>query len=315
MKTDQLARLEKRAGVVERPVRAIRLAGPDARRFANNMFTNNVRDLGPGGANRHALTDDRGRVQGFLDLLCETDESFLAFVEGLTEAAFLERFEKYIVFDDVEMTPTTELSTHLVFGPSAAAAVASAGLSVPEPGHFVADDRGFVWWQALGPRREGGLGLAMRDSGPLEALDAEPWSVDDFELVRVLAGHVAHPDDTGPKALPHELGLREVVLSFDKGCYLGQESINRIDVMGQVKRQLRAVRLRGTVADDREVRHQGKVVGQLTSPVPLDDGATVGLAILKQAAEPGATVTVGGASGTVLALPVDREALEASSSE
>ncbi|MEM6928101.1 MAG: hypothetical protein AAF602_14310 [Myxococcota bacterium] len=303
----ELVDLARGAAVAERPLVALRLAGPDARRFANNMFTNNVRDLAPGAANRHALTDDRGRVQGFLDLLCEADDAFVAFVEGMTTEAFVERFEKYIVFDDVEMTPLDGLSGRLVLGIGAAAGVAGADLPVPEPGTFASGDWGYAWRQALGPTPAAGIGLALRE--PARLADIAPLSDESFAIARVLAGHVTFPDDTGPKALPHELGLRDVVLAFDKGCYLGQESINRIDVMGQVKRHLRVVRMSGPVPEVRQIRHADKAVGELTSPVQIGP-VTVGLAILKQAAaEPATEVQVGDVTGTVLTAPVSLDSI------
>ena len=52
------------------------LEGPDARRFANGMFTNNIRDLEPGQLNRSAMCDDRGRILGLLDIYCTGDDSF-----------------------------------------------------------------------------------------------------------------------------------------------------------------------------------------------------------------------------------------------
>ncbi|MEO0606315.1 MAG: hypothetical protein AAF211_33105 [Myxococcota bacterium] len=302
-----LADLTRGPAVAERLLVAVRIAGPDARRFANNMFTNNVRDLPPGAANRHALTDDRGRVRGFLDLLCEADDTFVAFVEGMTTEAFLERFETYIVFDDVEMTPLDGMTGRLVLGEGALAAVAAASLPTPAPGSFTSGDWGYAWLQALGPTPGAGVGLALRD--PTQLADLDALSDGDFTVARVLAGHAAFPDDTGPKALPHELGLRDVVLAFDKGCYLGQESINRIDVMGQVKRHLRVVRLSGTLDEPHEIRHGDKAVGQLTSPVQVGS-VTIGLAILKQAAaEPGTEVRVGDLTGTVLTVPVSLDAL------
>jgi len=303
--------LSRGAAVVERPTFGVRIAGPDARRFANNMFTNNVRDLPVGGANRHALTDDRGRVQGFLDLLCEAEDQFLAFVDGPTLEAFIERYDKYIVFDDVEMTPVEGLTGRLLVGPGATDAARTAGLPVPASDSSIAGDWGVAWWQALGPIKRAGLAFALRDGSHFEAIDVAPPSDRHFTLLRVLAGHPVFPVDTDDKTLPHELGLRDVVLAFDKGCYLGQESINRIDVMGQVKRHLRAVRVRGLAKADAEVLHAGRVVGRLTSPVRVGEH-TFGLAILRQAAaEADTAVRVGGCDASVLTVPVHPDAMGA----
>jgi folate-binding protein YgfZ len=282
-----------------------RIEGRDARRFCNGMFTNNVRDLPVGGCNRHAIVDDRGRVGGFLDLHCESDERFLAVLQGLTPDAFAERYAKFIVFDDVEIEAVEGLGWLTVQGPHAAAAMRAAGLVVPEAGRFSDTDGVRIWSRSRAP--DGGYDILLpAGSSALDALAPHAPRVDaaTLETLRVLAGDPRYPDDTGEKRLPHELGLRDVLLSFEKGCYIGQETINRVDVMGQVRKHLVAVRVQGTAHAGAEVVLE-RSVGTLTSPVVLPDGATLGLAVLKEPAHvPGTAVTVGGAPGEVLALPV-----------
>ncbi|MEN0063551.1 MAG: hypothetical protein AAGA48_15480 [Myxococcota bacterium] len=295
--------LTRGASRLTRPAYAVRIAGPDARRFANNMFTNNVRDMVVGAVNRHAYTDDRGRVQGFLDLICEGEDAFVALHDGPVEP-FLERFEKYIVFDDVEMTPQEGWVHHLVVGPEARGAV---GFEVPDPGRVAMVNRAFGWFHALGPNPTAAVSVVHPEA---DTLDVPRLTEDEFALLRILAGHPVHPVDTGAKALPHELGLRDVLLAFDKGCYLGQETINRVDVMGQVKRHLRVVLVDGVVDAEADIQLDTKSVGRLTSPVALPNGRTVGLAILKAvASEPDTRVSVGDAQATVLVAPVAAERL------
>ncbi len=279
------------------PAPAVGLAGPDARRFCNGMFTANVKDLGVGGAVRSALTDDRGRVFGFLDVLCTADDTFLALLDGLDAPAFLERFERFVVFDDVTMTDESVRWVRVTEqGPEVRA---------PAQGTFAERDGTIV----LGARRSpaGGIDRLMPPGRQVEArgLAVGPQ---DIEALRVLAGRVAFPADTGDKGLPHELGLRGEMLSFEKGCYVGQEAINRIDVMGNVKRALVGVHVPapGATSAGLDVEANGAAVGKLTSPVLLPDGALFGLAVLKKSADAaGTTVTVGGARGTVTALPFE----------
>jgi len=276
------------------PAATVRLAGPDARRFCNGMFTANVNDLQVGHTARSALTDDRGRVFGFLDLLCTADDTFLALLDGIDAPGFMERFEKFVVFDDVTMTDET-----------------ARWVRVTEQGPAVKGPAGGVFTE-----HDGTIVLAARRSpaGGLDRLlsagrhvDAVGRSVgpEDIDALRVLAGRVAFPADTGDKGLPHELGLRDEMLSFEKGCYVGQEAINRIDVMGTVKRALAGVHVpepRDRTAEDVVVGDA--VLGKLTSPVILPDGSLFGLAVLRKPADtPGTTATVGGAAAIVTALP------------
>jgi hypothetical protein len=109
-----------------------------------------------------------------------------------------------------------------------------------------------------------------------------------------------------PKALPHHLGLREHILSFDKGCYIGQESINRIDVMGRVRKHLCGVVVDARLQpeDEHRVLVGDAPLGGFTSPIPLQNGSTLGLAVLKEPHNaPGTKVVVSGAPGRVVAMP------------
>lgn len=281
---------------------AVRLEGRDARRFCNGMFTNNVRDLPAGGTNRSALVDDRARICGFLDLLCEADERFLAVLDGLDADAFVARFERFVVFDDVTLAPLGPPHAS-VQGPAAADALRRAGLPVPEPGRFARVGDVLVWPRVRSPR--GGYDVL----GPRPPLDAEVVDAGACDALRVLAGRPAFPADTGDKRLPHELGLRDELLHFEKGCYLGQETINRVDVMGQVRRRLAGVRLPPgePPPPGAEVRMGDEVVGELTSPTVVPDGV-VALAVLRVPADaPGTPVRVVAGdrtwSGTTSALP------------
>jgi tRNA-modifying protein YgfZ len=310
------------------PAAAVTLVGPDARRFCNGMFTNNARDLAPGHVQRTAMVDDRARIGGFLDLLCLQEASFLAVLDGVGVEAFLERYEKYVVFDDVTLGVEAGRVLGSVQGPAAAACLREAGLAAPAPGRFTEVDGLTVYasrrspaggFDVLAPAGEAHPGLVV--GGPhrrLTALAAQARPIDAgaAEALRVLAGRAAFPADTGDKRLPHELGLREELLSFDKGCYLGQETINRIDVMGDVKRILAGVQIHpgDAAAEDpppgAEIAAGGAKIGALTSPVGLPDGGWFGLAVVRRPHDaPGTSVVVteGARSwtGRITGLPFD----------
>jgi folate-binding protein YgfZ len=276
------------------PAAAVSLSGPDARRFCNGMWTANVRDLPVGGTARSALVDDRGLLFGLLDVVCTGADAFLALLDGIDAATFVERFRTYVVFDDVTMAD--ESARYVRFTAQGPA------VERPPAGTAAEHQGGFV----LTSRRSPASGVDhLVPAGRTPALDGLEVTASDIEVLRVLAGRVAFPADTGDKGLPHELGLRDEVLSFDKGCYIGQEAINRIDVMGQVRRALAGVHVRGEV-DGGEVGAGGAVAGRLTSPVGLPDGTTFGLAVLRKPSDtPGTPVVVGGVPAVVVALPFE----------
>jgi folate-binding protein YgfZ len=286
------------------------LIGPDARRFCNGMFTNNVRDLQPGQANLSAMVDDKARIQGLLDLWCLEPASFAAVLEGVTPEAFEARYSKYIIFDDVELTEVSDETTLLgVQGPAAAAVLARAGLPAPEAeGAHVAADLDGVALRVLRRSRSvaggfdllapvaalGAIAARVREAG------AEPLGPDAVERLRVEAGIARWPLDMGERALPHELRLVERMCSFNKGCYIGQEVINRIDVMGQVQKKLWGLEMPAVPAPNTPVLLEGAAVGHTLSGVDEEGRARV-LAILRKAAwTPGAVVEVEGVGPAVV---------------
>ena len=98
-------------------------------------------------------------------------------------------------------------------------------------------------------------------------------------------GRARWPVDGTEKSMVHELGLRDEVCNFNKGCYLGQEVINRVDVKGQVTKQLHRIAITGSTQDalGAAVELDDKVVGTITSVAETPEGC-VGLAVLRRAA-------------------------------
>lgn len=271
-------------------VATVTLAGPDARRFCNGMFTNNMRDLKTGQSNRSAACDDRGRVLALLDMLCIDDDAFLAVLEGVTAEWFEERYGLYIVFDDVEMTTFEQAPWVLSLqGPKAESILRQAGLPTPEEGHLQTEDGTRVCRKDRAGT--GGFDLLL----PTEALqttfnalvDAGASMVgrDALNAVRIFNGRAAWPQDGTEKSLVHELRIDKEVCNFSKGCYLGQEVINRIDVKGGVTK-----RLMGLLFDEdaplpvgSEVHLEDKVVGTVSSIAKID-GQVMALSVLRKKA-------------------------------
>jgi folate-binding protein YgfZ len=278
----------------------MKFEGPDARRFCNGMFTNNVRNLPVDRGNSNAMVDDKARVQGLLDLWRVSESALLAVLHGVTAEAFEARYAKYIVFDDVELTDEREAVGLLsVQGPDAAAVLTRAGLPVPEDEGAIASVESVHVLRRARSVPGGFDVLLPRDVAALtwEALvaaGAAPAGRDALEILRVEAGQPRWPVDMSEKSLVHELRLVERCVSFDKGCYIGQEIINRIDVMGQVTKKIWGLEMAEDALPPRgaEVRIGEDVVGATLSGVR--DGARVRvLALLRKAAwTPGAEVDV-----------------------
>lgn len=247
---DECASVRTAAGVYDLTDHGVvSLVGPDTRRFCNGMFTNNIRDLAVGRGNASAMVDEKARIQGMLRLYHVDAEAFLAVLEGVTPEAFQARYAKYIIFDDVEVTDVSEQFGVLsVQGPAAAATLRLAGLPVPEgEGALVSVESLRIATHARSVT--GGFDIvAPRDAlaalwAGLLGAGAKPVGLDAREVLRIDAGIPRWPLDMSEKSLIHELRLVPTHASFEKGCYIGQEVINRIDVMGQVVKKIWGVEM------------------------------------------------------------------------
>ncbi len=253
-------------------VPTVTLWGPDARRFANGMFTNNVRDLGRGSSQRTGLTDDRGRLWALAELHALADDRFRLHLDGQTGEAFTDRYEPYVVFDDVTIDVDVTAGA-TVQGPGAQEVLEAHGLPVPGPGAHAARDGLLVV-----ARDRAGLGTGFDLWGPHD-LPIDPDGEALLNALEVADAQVRMADVVKP-GLPHEHGLRGAILHFEKGCYLGQESIHRIDVMGHPRRALAVVR--GDALQAGPLEADGKVQGTVTRVGVDGCGAWLGLAVLRK---------------------------------
>ena len=177
---------------VRQDLTPIRLQGDAVRRFCNGMFTNNARDLAIGAHQPSAITDDRGRLLALMDLVCESETSFLMILEGIGRGTFEELYRMHLMIDDIELE--------------------SLDLSVTVAHGFGRPPTGPHWPSRRGP------GEGYECVGPWEL----PGGPVDPEPHRIAAGVARWPVDASDRQLPHELGLRDTHLHFEKGCYRGQ---------------------------------------------------------------------------------------------
>jgi folate-binding protein YgfZ len=288
-------------------VQLLTLTSDDARRWANGMFTNNIKRLQPGRGNRNAMCDDRGRVQGLLDLYCVRDDHFVVVLDGVDTEWFGQRYKMFLILDDIEVDELAGQSTLLsVQGPAAASAMEAVGLPTPEV------DRAHVLDDATGvlvARRDrtglGGFDLIVpvdrveQTWAALTGAGAHPFGTETLDALRIRAGRAAWPQDGTDKSMVHELGLNEEVCAFDKGCYVGQEVINRIDVKGLINKRLTGLVVDGDAAPPQgaEVWLGDKAVGTISSATAAD-GAVRALAVLRKTAwDPGTAVVIRAADG------------------
>jgi len=221
--------------------------------------------------------------------------------------------EKLLVADDVEMEDT-ELAVLDVEGPRAAAILAKAGASEAEslvPWHF-ADRDGMIVANVprLGPsafsiiaeRRElEALAMRLEPEGAFSIGGSAP------AVLRVENGIAKVGLDTNDKTLALEARL-ERAISFNKGCYLGQETVERATARGGLKKRMYGLRFSRAIASGAAVLLDGKEVGRVGSSVVSPRLGPIGLAILHHSAwQPGTSLVVrdteGDASAQVAEIP------------
>jgi folate-binding protein YgfZ len=124
-------------------------------------------------------------------------------------------------------------------------------------------------------------------------------------MARIAAGVARVGIDTGPSTLVQEAALEARAVSFEKGCYLGQETVARLQFRGRANRALRGLVLAGPAETGAPVVVAGREVGRLTSVAATPDLGLVGLAILRRELEPGSSPDVGAVSARVVELPFE----------
>ena len=260
----------------------IELGGPDRAKVLQNLTTNDIKRLATGRGCEAFLTSGQGKTLAFLIVHAEDDRLLLR-SDPATAEGILGHIAKYGMFEDA--TPrdiSSETSEWHLLGPEADDAARSLGLAVPD------GDLGIVWCTHEGvdirvvresPTGLSGLtilGPAGAGPGISRALGSE---IDKrggalladgaFEALRIEAGTPVFGLDVTPANLPQEVDRDARAISFVKGCYLGQETVARLDAMGHVNKILL-----GAVADSEAVPApgatllaDGKDVGVVTSSV------------------------------------------------
>jgi folate-binding protein YgfZ len=129
-----------------------------------------------------------------------------------------------------------------------------------------------------------------------------------LEMLRIEQGYPWFGVDISEENLPQEVNRNQQAISFTKGCYLGQETVARIDALGHVNRMLCGVAFSGNEMPDAglQLNSGDKVAGQVTSAAWSPKlGHPLALAYLRRGSEaPGTTLSSVSGDGTVMAIPI-----------
>lgn len=281
--TTELRGLLQGAGIFDLGYRAfLRATGKDRVRWLNGMVTQAVKLMTPGQVAYTLVLNPQGRIQGDADIYCH--EEFLGLETDFSQAdRLLTHLHRFIIMDDVKLEGSDAKQTAIgICGPNAAALLEHAGAAVPEPGNFRTarisgvDVMVAYAYSPLVPRFEihtseeqaSAIWFALIGTG------AVPCGTAAIEDLRILEGTPLYGVDFSDKHLPQEANLQRA-LNFTKGCYIGQEIVERIRSRATVHRSLRQFELHGEAprldpGETRELRLGATAAGELTSVAALD---------------------------------------------
>ncbi|MGA9392904.1 MAG: glycine cleavage T C-terminal barrel domain-containing protein [Candidatus Sulfotelmatobacter sp.] len=326
---EEFEALEKGCGVYDLGYRArISLKGSDRVRWMNGMVTNNIRDLALGQGVYAFLLNPQGRILGDM-LVFNSGETLTVETDRSQVEKILATFDHYIIMDDVEVTDVSENWTAVgVAGPKSRDILRAAGIDMPEmqPLQVITARCNCacdcVECQVLrgeDARRESyEIWLAPKDVyktwEALIAAGAMAAGSEALEIQRIVAGIPLYGVDIRERDLPQETEQMRA-LNFNKGCYVGQEIVERIRSRGNVHRKLTGFVVEGLaeIAKDAKVVFGDKEVGEITSSAVLkmpSGECTVALGyIRREVGAPGREVTIAGAKAVVAQLPLQGSVL------
>jgi aminomethyltransferase len=316
----ELAALHSGCGVFALSWRArINVSGKDRVRWLHNMVTNNMRDLRVNRGNYNFVLNAQGRILGDLyiynrgeALLLETDAGQ---AEALTGA-----MKRFIIMDKVEMARESEAVVALgICGPKAEAALGGAGFDVTGMQPLEIRDVNFEGVAATlvrGPeQRPGWFEIWLpREAAPrlwavLVKAGAQPVGAEALEIWRVLRGVPNYGQDIRDRDLPQETEQMQA-LNFTKGCYIGQEIVERIRSRGQVHRKFVGFIFGEDVPAAGKYESEGRALAEITSiaRVPASGGEkNIGLGyVRREALSAGPKIELNGIAATVTDLPFEK---------
>ena len=294
--------LRRGAAVLDLTTRGrIVVRGRDRARLLHNLTSNEVKKMTPGSACYAFLLSPQGRIQADLFLLSFAEHFLIDTEPELREKVFA-HIKRYIIADQVELEDVTASTACIaVEGPSAAEILGAVG--APVPGEYAHSAWGEHTVAGLSASGQPGFRIyanaSARDAliAQLQAAGAQTASGEDLHGVRVENGKPRYGEDISDRTLPQETQQMHAV-SFQKGCYLGQEIVERIRAQGHVNKLLMRVRIEGAepLSAGTRLTSNGAEAGEITSTFYLPGaGHVAALAyIRKQFATPGVTLDAAG---------------------
>ncbi|MBV9888423.1 MAG: aminomethyltransferase family protein [Acidobacteria bacterium] len=261
--------------------------GPDRARYLNAILTNNIKDLNPGQGSISLLLNPQGRILAEIETQAQPDR-LLCISHAMIRTQLAETLEKFIIMDDVTLTDETDrYDTLALQGPKTSQLLREVAPEInldamPEL-NFLDVNLGSIpatiTKRSFANTPSADIRVERKDLESLwnflteksRSLNGGPVGYSALNAIRLEAGIPWFAYDFSDKQIPHEAGLQDSHISYVKGCYTGQEIVERVRSRGQVNR--RRVSLRFSTqqppAAGTQLTAEGKEVGAITSASPL----------------------------------------------
>jgi folate-binding protein YgfZ len=321
---EEYAALRRAVALVDTNFRAtFSFAGPDRHRYLNALLTSNVRDLKPGQGAVGLLLNPQGHILAEVGTFA-LEPRVLAMSHAMVSERTYSTFEKFIIMDDVELENVTSFTGTLdLVGPRAAKLLSDLGVgnfadmpllshkevklgqihcrivrqeTAGEPAAMVIVPREFLasLWREL--------------SALVRAVGGAPAGMEALNSLRLEVGAPWFGIDYGDKQIPHEAGLEHTHINYQKGCYTGQEIVERVRSRGHVNRRLTELQFSAAVAPPpgTNLLHDGNEAGSVTSTgySPLL-GRAIGLGyVRREHSAAGTVLDAAGARAEVIVPPL-----------
>jgi len=315
----ELAALRTGCGVFALAWRGrINVSGKDRVRWLHNMVTNNVRDLPVNHGNYNFVLNAQGRILGDM-YIYNRGESFALETDASQVQALINAMKRFIIMDKVELVEIGADSVAVgVCGPKAESVLTTAGINTSEMQPLEVRDVGVESIAAglvRGPEQKPGWFELWLDPNKAQDLwnllvkaGAKPVGAEALEMWRVLQGIPSYGQDIRDRDLPQETEQMQA-LNFTKGCYIGQEIVERIRSRGQVHRKFTGFVFGDRVPALGKYESEGRALAEITSlaRVPGTEGPrNIGLGyVRREALAAGPKIVLNGIEATAVDLPFE----------
>ena len=239
-----------------------KVSGKDSIRYLHNRLSNDIRALGVGASGLAAALSAQGRVEGLFSVSRIGESEFLLSSDGGDATKLSEIIRRFVVADRVTFEDITK-------------DLAVVHIAVSRDDLYPKlKDLGVVPLSIMDRARLSSFGvdivINISDAAIVQQSFGEPLSKANYDLLRWEFGTPVYPSEVNDGGMLLEYGLRNAV-SFTKGCYVGQEVVERSDAIGKLPRQIARIRLTGSdllSGGESVVTLSGEALGKVVSVIP-----------------------------------------------